>query len=46
MHLLPSGRLGLLTGALRSADAFAKAGALLIKIKKENIAPILESARG
>ncbi|QWD67567.1 mechanosensitive ion channel [Polynucleobacter sp. VK25] len=37
------GEMSLLTGAPRSADVFAKADAVLVEIKKENIAPILES---
>jgi len=37
------GEMSLLTGAPRSADVFAKADAILVEIKKENIAPILES---
>ena len=37
------GEMSLLTGAPRSADVYAKADAVLVEIKKENIAPILES---
>ncbi|QWD77363.1 cyclic nucleotide-binding domain-containing protein [Polynucleobacter sp. MWH-Svant-W18] len=37
------GEMSLLTGAPRSADVFAKVDAVLVEIKKENIAPILES---
>ena len=37
------GEMSLLTGAPRSADVFAKTDAVLIEIKKDNIAPILES---
>jgi len=33
------GEMSLLTGAPRSADVYAKADAVLIEIKKENIAP-------
>ena len=36
------GEMSLLTGAPRSADVYAKADAVLVEIKKENIAPILE----
>ena len=37
------GEMSLLTGAPRSADVFAKVDAVIVEIKKENIAPILES---
>ena len=37
------GEMSLLTGVPRSADVFAKVDAVLIEIKKESIAPILES---
>ena len=37
------GEMSLLTGAPRSADVFAKADAVLVEIKKESVAPILES---
>jgi CRP-like cAMP-binding protein/small-conductance mechanosensitive channel len=37
------GEMSLLTGAPRSADVYAKADAVLVEIKKENIAPLLES---
>lgn len=37
------GEMSLLTGAARSADVYAKVDAVLVEIKKENIAPILES---
>ena len=35
--------MSLLTGAPRSADVFAKVDCVLVEIKKENVAPILES---
>ena len=37
------GEMSLLTGAPRSADVFIKSNAVLVEIKKEHIAPILES---
>ncbi|SNX29358.1 Cyclic nucleotide-binding domain-containing protein [Polynucleobacter meluiroseus] len=37
------GEMSLLTGAPRSADVFAKTDTVLVEIKKDNIAPILES---
>ena len=37
------GEMSLLTGAPRSADVFARVDAVLVEIKKEHIAPILES---
>ncbi len=37
------GEMSLLTGAPRSADVFARVDAVLVEIKKENVAPILES---
>lgn len=37
------GEMSLLTGAPRSADVYAKSDTVLVEIKKENIAPILES---
>ncbi len=37
------GEMSLLTGAPRSADVFARVDSILIEIKKDNIAPILES---
>ena len=37
------GEMSLLTGAPRSADVYARVDAILVEIKKENIAPILES---
>ena len=37
------GEMSLLTGAPRSADVYAKADAVVVEIKKDNIAPILES---
>lgn len=37
------GEMSLLTGAPRSADVFIRSNAVLVEIKKEHIAPILES---
>jgi CRP-like cAMP-binding protein len=37
------GEMSLLTGAPRSADVFARVDAVLVEIKKEHVAPILES---
>lgn len=37
------GEMSLLTGAPRSADVYARVDAILVEIKKEHIAPILES---
>lgn len=37
------GEMSLLTGAPRSADVFARVDAVLVEIKKDNVAPILES---
>ncbi len=37
------GEMSMLTGAVRSADVFAKTNAILLEVSKENIAPLLDS---
>ena len=37
------GEMSMLTGAVRSADVFAKTNAILLEVSKEDIAPLLDS---
>ena len=37
------GEMSMLTGAVRSADVFAKTNVILLEVSKENIAPLLDS---